>query len=477
MGGFDSGVSGDGAGLSGDEPPAGRAGLRDPRLASADGERVRFLPRCAAHDAARDGRPSWAPLRCAVAPVERAFDRDEALMPSPRTRSRDVESVSSDMQVGFVLSPCFTLLPFAGFVDTLRLSADEGDRSRQICCQWRVLGPSLVPIRSSCGVEVLPRQIYGDPADFDYIVVAGGLLGAFEQHAPETFNFLRAAMRRGVPVVGLCTGSFAMAEAGLLDGRLCAIHFRHRAEFMKRYPAATVAKRATHVFDGNMITCAGGANALHVAAAIVTRHSGKARAPNSLAYMLFDEDRGPRRDWRIPYESLMSCGDWRVQRTISLMLSGLSEPYSIRQLAHHLGTSVSGLDRAFTRHAKMTPSRLWRQMRLQYARWWLLSTDSTITAIAHECGFYDCAHLVHSFREEFGQTPQRFRTAQMVSPKRAAKATGPQGDLPTVFSASGSPDAAPERLESDDGQNPNAMSPQMRTGFGEDATSVSMARR
>ena len=324
----------------------------------------------------------------------------------------------------------------------------------------------------------MPWQTYGDPADFDYIVVVGGLLGGFEQHAPETFDYLRAAMRKEISVVGLCTGSFAMAEAGLLDGKLCAIHFRHRAEFMKRYPAATVAKQAISVFDGNMITCAGGTAAIDVAADIVTRHSGRARALKSLTYMVLDEHRTPhRRHWRFPYESLMSCGDWRVRRAISLMRSGLSEPCSIGHLAHQLGTSVSRLDRAFMEHAKMTPSKLWRKMRLQHARWRLLNTDRTITAIAHECGFYDCAHLVHWFREEFGETPQRFRRARMDSPEVDGGATEPPEELRLAYPASGSPDAAHELAPTDDEQDPDTSSPQTHPGYGEDGTSTSMAHR
>ena len=62
-------------------------------------------------------------------------------------------------------------------------------------------------------------------------------MSELHQHAPETFELLRYADQLGVPVVGLCTGCFAMAEAGLLDDRRCAIHFRHHEEFVERYPS------------------------------------------------------------------------------------------------------------------------------------------------------------------------------------------------------------------------------------------------
>ena len=317
-----------------------------------------------------------------------------------------------DITVGFVLSPRFTLLPFAGFVDTLRHSADEGDRSRQIYCRWHILGPSLEPVASSCGAEIVPWQTYGDPEAFDYVVVVGGLLPAFTGHAPETFDFLRRAGASGVPVVGLCTGCFAMAEAGLLDGKRCAVHFRHREDFIARYPRVRVTTHEVFVFDGDAITCPGGTAAIDVAVELVMRHSGKARALKGLADMIVDEHRVAHHVPRLPYEELLSCGDWRVERAVQLMQRQLSEPSSVHRLAEQLGTSVSQLDRAFAEHSNMTPARLWREMRLQHARWRLLNSNRSITEIAHECGFADCAHLIRWFKRAFGETPQQFRRAR-----------------------------------------------------------------
>ena len=330
-------------------------------------------------------------------------------MATPNPASDSLLPAHPDIRVGFVLSPSFTLLPFAGFVDTLRHSADEGDRSRQIYCHWRILGPSLEPVRSSCGAEVAPWQVYGDPCAFDYIVVVGGLVPAFEEHAPETFAFLRLAGQQRVPVVGLCTGCFAMAEAGLLDGRRCAVHFRHREEFMERYPRVKVTTHEMFVFDGDVITCPGGTAAIDVAVELVMRHSGKARALKGLADMIVDEHRAAHHAPRMPYEELLNCGDWRVERAVRLMQRSLSQPSSIARLAQQLGTSVSQLDRAFAEHAKATPAALWREMRLQHARWRLLNSSRSITEIAYECGFADCAHLVRRFKREFGETPQEFR--------------------------------------------------------------------
>src|SRR6476646_1884138 len=98
--------------------------------------------------------------------------RREPIAPVTRKRMMDVEHrgrppatsaitsgrPSPKLRVGFVLTPRFTLTAFAGFIDALRLAADEGDRSRQIGCEWAILGTPGAPIAASCGAVVLPQE-------------------------------------------------------------------------------------------------------------------------------------------------------------------------------------------------------------------------------------------------------------------------------------------------------------------------------
>ena len=84
------------------------------------------------------------------------------------------------LSVGFILTRRFTLCAFANFIDVLRLAADEGDRSRQILCDWKILSNTMEAVSSSSGVTVQPNERLGDPAKFDYIVVVGGLVDGLE---------------------------------------------------------------------------------------------------------------------------------------------------------------------------------------------------------------------------------------------------------------------------------------------------------
>lgn len=327
----------------------------------------------------------------------------------------DAAAIEPDVSVAFVLSPQFTLLPFAGFIDAMRHSADEDDRSRQIFCKWECLAATMDPIAASCGVEVLPWRTFEQAGTYDYIVVVGGLISAFDQHHRSTFDFLSKARRKGVSIVGLCTGSFAMAEAGLLNGRRCAVHIHHRQQLLDRYPKVQPVVNEMYVYDDGLITCPGGTAAIDLAVEILIEHCGRNRGMKGMTALVVDEHRGSHVVGRMPFQDLEECGDWRVQNAVKLMRQNIGTPYSITQLSKTIGSTVRQLDRAFHAHAKKSPQSIWREMRLAHAKWRLMNSNRTITQIAHECGFADSSHFSRWFKREFAEPPQSYRRQRLPS--------------------------------------------------------------
>tara|TARA_R110000787_G_scaffold110181_2_gene218838 strand:- start:741 stop:1223 length:483 start_codon:yes stop_codon:yes gene_type:complete len=103
-------------------------------------------------------------------------------------------------------------------VDTLRLAADEGDRSRQVLCKWSILSENGRPIKASNGVVIQPHDGLIDFGSFDYVIVVGGTLHGAENETEAQRAYLKDTAKAGIPLVGLCNGVFTLARAGLMGG-------------------------------------------------------------------------------------------------------------------------------------------------------------------------------------------------------------------------------------------------------------------
>ncbi|WP_404383620.1 GlxA family transcriptional regulator [Caenispirillum salinarum] len=318
------------------------------------------------------------------------------------------------LRVAFVLLPNFTLLPFAGFMDVLRLAADEGDRSRQIACRWVVTSVDRAPVRASCGAIVRADCGFVDPKSVDYVVVVGGLL-AGPPVDERVLAYLKEAAAAGTRVVGLCTGVFAMARAGLLEGRQCCVSWYHYTDLADRHPDVMPVADQLFVVDGPRITCAGGTGAIDLAAWLVDRHVGPAAAQKALHIMVSDGARPA--DAPQPHEAGASARprDARLRRAVLILEQSFADPPSTDVLARRVGLSRRQLERLFRAEMDSTPAGYSRMVRLRHGRALLTRTQLSMTAIAHECGFADASHFARHLKAAFGLSPQAVRAAGGVA--------------------------------------------------------------
>src|SRR5258708_19648204 len=109
------------------------------------------------------------------------------------------------IRFGIILLPNFTLTAFSGFVDLLRLSADEGDFSKPVRCSWSVIGETLAPVRASCGIQITPWETFEKAEPFDYVVVVGGLLHSCPGASEPALQFIPRAATTDATLVGIST--------------------------------------------------------------------------------------------------------------------------------------------------------------------------------------------------------------------------------------------------------------------------------
>jgi transcriptional regulator GlxA family with amidase domain len=314
------------------------------------------------------------------------------------------------VRFGFILLPHFTLTAFSGMLDVLRLAGDEGDHSRPVRCAWQVVDETLAPVRSSSGIQVVPSEVLGDPARFDYVVVVGGLL----QRPPVSagmLEFIREAACKDVRLVGLCTGVFTLMQAGVLDQHRICVSWFHYWDFLEHFPCvdpAQVIADRLYVFDRRRITCSGGRASIDVAAEILRRHIDQSIVQKALRILQVED--GGRASAAQPLPpGIQPTTHPAVRRAVLLMEQHVGRALSLDELAGKLGISVRHLERLFKESTGQGPQAYARGMRLRLAAWMLTHTKKTIAAIASECGFSDASHLGREFRAAFGMPPSAWR--------------------------------------------------------------------
>ena len=313
------------------------------------------------------------------------------------------------LRIGILALPDFTLLSLSCFIDFLRLSADERDYGRQIYCTWDMLSHNAEPITSSCGIPLIPGRLLGNPCDYDFIVVHGGILHG-NTSTPEPYrHFIQQAMALGVRIVGLCTGQFLLAEMGLLDGLHCAVHFSLTEQLQEGYPHIIPVSDKAVVQDGSFITCPGGLAAINLAAFLVTEKCGRIRADKTLHYLMAGQDFDALKVEPQYAELGLKCPDQRVVNAVGLMLQRIQESGTIASIARSIGVTERELSRLFNQHLKTSPAMYWRLIRLKAAHWQVLNSTRSVTQIAYECGFTDSSHLIYWFKRRWKITPAQLR--------------------------------------------------------------------
>lgn len=316
------------------------------------------------------------------------------------------------LSVGFVLARHFTMSAFSLFADTLRLASDEADRSGRVLCDWEVVSASPHLIHSSCGVQVSPTNRFGDPTRFHYIVVVGGLLNIGEPLDRQTMAFLKEAYAKGVRIIGACTGSFILAEAGFLEDRVACVSWLHYDEFKERFPDNRVTSHRLFVEDKGVITSAGGSAVADLAAFLVKRHVSVDAERNALEILQVDRRRAAHELQSRRPPVIAKQNNPTIRACILHMEQHIDDIVSIEELARTVGVSRRQLERLFREKADVSPGEAYLKIRMERARYFVERSNRELIDIALDVGFQNTSHFCRRFRQTFGLTPSQLRAQQ-----------------------------------------------------------------
>lgn len=318
------------------------------------------------------------------------------------------------LRIGILLWPSFPLMSLAGLVESLRHAGDHGDDSQHRYATWDILGAAGSRIASSCGLDVETTVAYPNPSRFDYIFVIGGLLDRLGDAPQGHRNYIHAARRAGLPVTGVCTGSFVLAQEGLLDAQLVAVHPYHERDFKAAFPGHRIILTRDYVSEGDVTTALGGVSILPLMLDIIAAHFGPDRAAKTVHQMT-----QPSPDWTAAQPtphlpSQQDISDPRIQKALVILDAQATQSLSIANLARALGLSERHFLRLFRAQVGTSPKDYLIETKMRAAKWMLQHTNSSVTEVAYATGFSSGANLADHCQKRLGLSPMRLRRTAMA---------------------------------------------------------------
>lgn len=303
---------------------------------------------------------------------------------------------AATQQFGVLLFDGFSTHCLANTIEPLRAANTLSGKTLYV---WEFLTLDGKIAESSSGMQVTPHgQLSAAKGDVLAVMPSYG----FEGHAGWTTQMaLRSAAGRFKALVGLDTGSWLFAEAGLLDGYKATIHWEELTGFAERFPEVDVI-RERYVIDRDRITCSGAMAAFDLVLHIIGQDHGQALALEvSQLFMTRDSARS--------HSGGAGSTSRVVNRALALMQEHLEDPLSITEIARRSGRTQKALEARMRADLGASPQTVYRRFRLNLARKLVTETDLSVAEIALRTGYETPAAMTRAFKGEFEITPRELR--------------------------------------------------------------------
>jgi len=295
----------------------------------------------------------------------------------------------------------------------------------ELACAAEVFGIERqgIPARYAFAVCAERPGLVGTRAGYDMVVTDGldaldradtvlipGWLPITDVPSPAVIRALRGAHERGARVVSICSGAFALAYAGLLDGRRATTHWARASELAARFPAVLVDPDVLYVDHGDVATSAGAGAGIDLCLHLVRADQGAGYAAHVARNMVMPPHReGGQLQYSAPPRpaqivgSLAALLQWATER--------LAEPLTVDDLAARTGVSARTLARRFAEQVGTSPGHWLLAQRITAARELLESSDLPVDAVSRRVGLSSPTNLRRHFLHTLGTTPGAYRRA------------------------------------------------------------------
>lgn len=321
-----------------------------------------------------------------------------------------LESSGKPVKVAFFLIPRFSMMAFAAGIEPLR-AANRLSGMRLF--EWQLVSADGSPVEASNGIGIATQGSLAELGAADMVIVCAGLEAPEVERSIRVHHQLRRLARHGATIGAISTGSFLLAEAGLLSGRRCTVHWECLEVFRARYPRLKLTEDL-YVIDRNVFTCSGGTAALDIMVHFVKQVAGSRLALAVAEQFIHPHVRSQDEQQRLDLHARYGIENPKLIRVISLMEGTLDEPIELQEMAQRANVSVRQVERLFREHLGSSPKSFYLNLRLAKARTLLRQTLRSLRTIALECGFGSPSHFCHAYRRRYGIPPTRDRRSNTL---------------------------------------------------------------
>jgi transcriptional regulator GlxA family with amidase domain len=330
--------------------------------------------------------------------------------------ANDSSAKARAIHVGFLLLPEYSMIAFANGVEALRMANYV---SRQTLYRWSVVSPDQSAAVASNGLAAGALGDVTGLSNCDMVFVCGGV-NVRKATDNNVRQLLRQCAATGASMGSLCTGAFALADAGLLDGYRSAIHWENLAAIGEEFPKVQF---STEVFvvDRDRMTCSGGTSPLHMMLHLVRERFGAKLVMDVSEQFIIERLRASNDRQRIPQPECIGPGYQHLTEAAKIMAANIEEPLPLAELASAINLSLRQLERLFHRYFSQNPTQYYMNLRLCRAQEQLTHSSMAIMQVTVACGFQSSSHFCKAYRSLFGRSPseERRRHIGAATPRTA----------------------------------------------------------
>ncbi|RUV88568.1 GlxA family transcriptional regulator [Mesorhizobium sp. M1A.F.Ca.IN.020.06.1.1] len=314
------------------------------------------------------------------------------------------------LDVAVLVLSGFSHLALHAYIEPLRMANAVAGVS---LFRWSIMGTSKQPVEGTNGLAMAVDASMdelsagmGDRRADQVVLIAGEPVE--RQLSPQLNTFLRAIARRGIPISAIGTGTWLLAQTGLLADTRCTIHWSRLAAFSEVFHTSRI-RDSLFVKDGQYSTCAGELAAFDLAVDLIGSHAGGFIAQEVCRHATVEGQRSGSKRQTGPSRLAFAGVSPKLELAMRTMEENVEFPLSLGEVAQRVGISRRQLERLFAAHIGVPPVRHYLRIRVEHAKRLIEGTRMPIIDIAMACGFISASHFAKSFRDFNGISPQKCR--------------------------------------------------------------------